>query len=86
MQIFCITVLRLLSEVILASTDNVVHHAGIGKGRGVAEVLEIIGRHLGQDAPQDFTGAILRQGRSPLDDVRAGDGADAGRGVLSADA
>src|ERR1051325_10599409 len=55
---------------------KVVDHGGIGEGRRVAEVAEIVLGDLAQDAAHDLARACLGQAGRPLDDVGRGDRAD----------
>src|SRR5262245_11923242 len=58
------------------AVDQALHHAGIGKRGGIAEVFQLIAGDLAQDAPHDLARAGLRQRGRPLDQLRLGETAD----------
>ena len=59
-------------------THDFVNNTRIRDGRCIAEMVEVVGRHLGQNAAQDLTSAVFWQGWRPPDDIRGGDRADTG--------
>src|SRR5690606_30093295 len=68
--------LPLRRSAVGAIGDEVVDHAGIGEGGGIAEGVDLVGGDLAQDAAHDLARAGLGQAGRPLDDVGAGDRAD----------
>ena len=59
-----------------AVLDEIVHHRRISQRRGVAQVVQLVGRDLAQDAAHDLAGTGLGQARGPVDHVGRGDRAD----------
>ena len=59
-----------------AVLHQILDHARIGEGRGVAEIAEIVLGDLAQDAAHDLARARLGQAGRPLDDVGRGDRPD----------
>src|SRR5690606_7934368 len=62
--------------------DQVFHHAGVGQGGDVADLVGFAFCDFPEDAAHDFARAGFGQGRGPVNHVRGGDGADLFADVL----
>ena len=52
-----------------AVLDQVLHHARVCQGAGIAQGIGFVRRDLAQDTAHDLAGACLRQARRPLDRI-----------------
>src|ERR1700689_2252833 len=56
--------------------DELLDHAGIRERGNISQLIVFVGGNLSQDAAHDLSRTSLRQGRSPLNDVRRCDRTD----------
>ena len=64
--------------LVLPIVHQVVDHRRVGQGRGIAQLIVLVGGDLAQDAAHDLARARFRQRWRPLQQVGRGDRADFG--------